>query len=151
MPKRRLLFLITSLATLTLAVALLALGIIRKWQLDTSSQELAIALTQSALTSNPAILRENGSTEWQQSMSEQAVLNYLGLVRQTLGELRTMQRISGSSQVPLFILSQTVPIASYTLALEFANTEADASIELRMQDGNWQITKFIVNSDLLLE
>lgn len=67
MPKRRLFILITDLATLTVAVAVLALGIIRKWQLDTSSQELAIALTQSALTSNPAILRENGSTEWQQS------------------------------------------------------------------------------------
>ncbi len=151
MPKRRLFILITGLATLTVAVAVLALGIIRKWQLDTSSQELAIALTQSALTSNPEVLLENGSTEWQQSMSEQAVLNYVGLVRQTLGELRTMQRISGSTQVPLFILSATLPIASYTLALDFANGAADASIDLRMQDGNWQITNFIVNSDLLSE
>jgi len=149
MPKRRLLIVITSFATLAVVVAVLALGIIRKLQLDTSSRELAIALTQSALTNNPAALLEKGSTEWLQSMSEQALLNYSGFVRETLGELRTMQRISGTSQVPLFILSDTLPTASYTLALEFASGVADANIELRMQDGNWQITNFIIHSDLL--
>lgn len=150
MRKSRLL-LVTTLVLLVIVVGMLSLGILRKLRLDSSSQELAIAITQSALTGNVAVLLENGSAEWLQSVSGEVLVNYTTFVVRTLGPLRTLQSISGSSSAPLFIFSTEVPTASYKLVLEFENETADAVIDFRHQDGHWQITHFIVQSDLLLD
>lgn len=151
MPKHRRPVIAISLTVLILTVAVFTLGIVRKIQLDASSQASAIALTQAALTGNARVLIEHGSDAWLLSMSEDAVVNYSAFVLRTLGSLQSMQRISGTSYVPLFILSREQRTASYTLELEFANSTADAIIELQLQDGDWKVSNFSVLSEFLFE
>ncbi len=142
---------ITLFLLLMVTVGVISLGIMRKLQLDRSSQELALTVTESVLAGNIDSLVENGSAELLQSQSGQMLQNYVTFVIRALGPLRTMQSITGTSKVSLFIFGDEAPTASYTLALEFDNALADAVIEMRQQSERWQITSFTVQSDYLAE
>lgn len=142
---------ITLFLLLMVTAGVFALGIMRKMQLYSSSQETALSVTESVLAGNVGILVENSTPELLQSQSAQMLQNYITFVIRALGPLRTMQSITGTSKVSLFIFTDTAPTASYTLALEFTNANANAVVEMRQHDGRWQITSFTVQSEYLAD
>lgn len=151
MPATRRYLVVALFLLLLITVSVFGMGIMRKLELDSSSQELALTVTESALAGDIRSLVDNGSVELLESQSEHMLQNYVTFVIRTLGPLRTMQRITGTSNVPLLSFGDEAPTASYTLELEFDKEIAEAVIAMRQQDERWQITSFVVQSSALVE
>ena len=143
--------LLSSLVVIFLLLALfLGWGIYRKRQLDSSSQEMAIATTEAVFTSGSADqLVTNAHQSLLAEMSPESLDAYLRSVQQILGPLATIEAISGTTDVGLIPFASSAPTASFEISLVFDDNPAIANVELIHEQGLWQITAYNIQSDLL--
>lgn len=166
-------FIATSLLLLLiLLIALFGQGVLRKVRLDASAQELAVEVTQAVLTErDPTALVSHGHTSLLAQLSPDTLASYITHVTNTLGTLQRIQSITGDSEVPLLPTAATPPSALYTLALLFEydptvvawrdesldepppleTFTAVAEVSLGFYEKRWQITGFMIQSELLEE
>lgn len=132
---------------LLLAATLLGLSLWQQQRRDQTSSQLALTVTQQALTTGDgAFLARHAHPDLQAGADAAQLDAYLAYVVRQLGELQSLQSISGSSAggwLPGFGAAAT---ASYEIRLQFAMAPATAVIELRQVDGHWQVREFMVEA-----
>lgn len=155
---------------LLIAIAILAISVLRQSQLDESSREFAIYVTPLILNGNPRYQDEEDAEDavqaaeppsvadilesvahpvlLQQQTSAERTKSILSVTRR-LGVLEIMRNISGNSDVPLLIFSDQTPSASYELDVDFARGTAQVEIDMLHEQGEWLISAFSVDSKLL--
>jgi hypothetical protein len=79
-------------------------------------------------------------------MSAESWQNYLQALA-PLGELNVLQHITGQAAVPL-IPGISAGTASYDVELDFSRATAQAKVDLLLENGQWQITSWIISSPL---
>ena len=164
--------LITALIMLLLLIliAILASGVLRKSRLDESSREFAIQAIPIILHAKPLDV-DLGDLEDAPELEEPPTAaetfanfahpqllelrsmddlgNYLFSVTQNLGPLEIVQSISGSSEVSLLDFNNQTPSASYELEATFSGGTAQIRVDMLMEQGEWLMTEFSVETDLL--
>ena len=136
---------------LALAVAALGWGLVRKPQLDSSSNELAVTLTTAILHS--------GSTDQLLAIAHPTLIQnnpietiqaQLTMVSFRLGSWNSVDTISGAASLPLLPFLGGATTASYEIGLSYAVAPAKAVIEMIFEQGNWYVTSFNITSERLL-
>jgi hypothetical protein len=140
----------------TLVLALIALsvmlgrGIIRKAQLDTSSQVLVLETIEGLLKvpERQAMLLLMSDDNFDAQSKESSATRLTNLTR-AVGVLKTINSVTGSSDVPLLPLSRP-PTASYQFDLSMLAGPITLTANLVWITGNWQFASFSFGGDLLL-
>ncbi len=136
---------------LALAVAALGWGLVRKPQLDSSSNELAVTLTTAILHS--------GSTDQLLAIAHRTLIQnnpietiqaQLTMMSFRLGSWNSVDTISGAANLPLLPFLGGATTASYEIGLSYAVAPAKAVIEMVYEQGNWYATSFNITSERLL-
>lgn len=146
------------LALILLAIiTLLALSVFRQQELNSNSQEKAIEFTQFILSRDPETqvpnvqgLLDNASPALLQRRSVVSTTQYIGMIFRTLGELETIDSISGNSEAPLLLISDELPTASYQLEAEFENGPSTVEVQMVFDGDRWMIEDFTVESQLMV-
>lgn len=132
-------------------VILLGAAVLRKQQLDASSQEFAVEVIPQILASGAGVLEAHAHPTLLQRQTNESRSKYLNTVKLNLGELQQLNSISGGSNVSLVMLNNDIPTAAYELDVVFTRGPAKISIELRNEDMHWQIDAFEVVSNQLAD
>lgn len=162
----------TILLVLIIAIAILGSGIIRQSRLDESSREFAIRVIPAILSGNPRneaqgdledapqledtpTAAETFATFAHLSLLELRPMHvldrYLYTVTQNLGPLEVVESISGGSEVPLLVFDSQIPSAAYVVDVVFSGGTAQVEIDMLLDQGEWQLTDFSVESELLAD
>ncbi len=143
----------SQLLTFSVAAVLLLLAaglLFNKWRFDRDSREIAIAINQSVLASGDArLLIEYAHPELLAQMDSVTLQSYVSGISEILGPLQTLDTISGATELAPLALALGTPMASYRLGLVFEATTSSAVVELRRSDGQWLVTAYEVESELL--
>ena len=114
MSHRSALFTRSFLLALLVIVSLLGWGIFRRSQLDSSSQQLAIATTEAVFTSETAQqLVDHAHRDLLEQMSAETLMTYLSSVQRSMGPVESIAAIVGGTDVTRFPFSRSPPTASY--------------------------------------
>ena len=139
------------------AIILLVLNAMRQQELNTTSQELAIELTQRILSRDPETqvpnvqaLLDNAHPSLLQRRSTASSTAYIAMVFKNLGELEVIENISGASETPLLVFSDVLPRAAYVLEAVFANGSSTVEIQLIFDQDRWSVIDFSVKSSLMV-
>jgi hypothetical protein len=143
-------FLICTLVFSLIALSIvLSRGIIRKTQLDTSSQVLALdtigALLKVRERQAMLLLMSNDNFDTKSKESSATILTNL---TRAVGVLKTINSVTGSSVVPLLPISRP-PTASYRSDLSMLAGPITLTANLVWITGNWQFANFSFSGDLL--
>ena len=150
MNDRRLPLIAGLILILALTVAALGWKLLRKSQLDSSSSELAVTLTA-------AILR-SGSTDQLLATAHPTLIQntpidtiqaQLTMVSFRLGSWNSIDNISGAASLPLLPFLGGAVTASYEIGLSYAVAPAKALMEMIYEQGNWYVTSFNIDSEML--
>ncbi|MCH7815758.1 MAG: hypothetical protein IIC60_04210 [Proteobacteria bacterium] len=151
MSHRSALFTRSFLLALLVIVSLLGWGIFRRSQLDSSSQQLAIATTEAVFTSETAQqLVDHAHRDLLEQMSAETLITYLSSVQRSMGPVESIAAIVGGTDVTLFPFSRRPPTASYEIDLIFSGNTAKVILKMVYQQGKWQFTAYSIQADLLL-
>ena len=139
------------------AIVLLTLSVLRRQELNTTSQEMAIDFTQQILSLDPETqvpnvqaLLDNAYSTLLQRRSTESSTAYIAMVFRTLGELELIESISGASKAPLLLISDELPTAYYQLNTVFANGSSTVEIRMVFDQDRWFIEDFTVESNLMV-
>lgn len=145
------LFLALSLFLLVV-VLFLGWGIFRKTRMDGGSQQLAIDSVQAVFSANNGqFLMENAHDSYLLEMSAESFDKYIASTQTILGPLDSINAIRGSTDVSIIPIGGESPIASYDMDLTFESSEALVQLAMIYQQGRWQFTDFVIQSDQLLD
>lgn len=138
-------FLILGILTLSATVLILGWGILRKSQLDSSSQELAINVTLaifSDLNTTPLIEAAHESLTEQQDVDglRMEMMNFAEM----FGRLELIESIAGSTTVALLPFLGSAPTASYEITTFFTLDSTSIYIEMIFENEIWKITDYRV-------
>lgn len=131
--------------------AALAAGVLRKVQLNTSSQDFVVELTPQILNGQPEILAQHATTQLLQEQPLPTLTRSLNIVTLNMGAPKVIQSISGGTVVPLWYFSSTQPTAEYTLEVEFAGGTGQVEALLQYQNESWLFSGFTVIADQLAQ
>jgi hypothetical protein len=135
---------------LILAVAALGWGVVRKAQLDSSSSELALALTEAILSSESMeLLLANIHPSFTQNTPIESFQSSISMTSARLGAWTSFDTISGTASIPLLPLFANTATASYEIGVSYESAPASALIEMVYAQGSWQITSFNLVSEFL--
>ncbi|MFT4861732.1 MAG: hypothetical protein ACI95C_000942 [Pseudohongiellaceae bacterium] len=137
--------------TLLIVTAILAWAIWQKTSLDRSSraavaQTIAVVLDAEQYSTLVTSAFEDRIN--QRPAAE--FTNYLAAMKQTLGPFTEVAGVYGEAQVPLLNLTSEPIAANYEADLNFARGPATLRVTLYYTGGQWQISLFMVDSQLLL-
>lgn len=141
------------LGSIVLALAtvciILGRGIIRKTQLDSSSQTLALETVETLLqpSNREAMLILMSDANFDAQRKESTASRLFNLKRR-VGTLQTINSVTGSSVVPLLPFSKP-PTASYQFDLSMIAGPITLSADLVWISGAWQFSSFNFASALL--
>lgn len=138
------------LLILALLVVVLVTGVSRKARLDASARELAIAVTEMALTEGAEALVNNAHPRLLEDQTETQLAGYLGFANRRLGFLERILNISGESRVALLPFS-AAPTSNFVILVQFAETQADIEVAMQWEQERWQITAFVIQTERLYE
>ncbi|MFT6093226.1 MAG: hypothetical protein ACJA2Q_001119 [Pseudohongiellaceae bacterium] len=135
---------------LTAICVILGWGIIRKTQLDTSSQILALETIQTVLKANDrdAMLLLMSDKNFDTQHKDGYATRFFNLKR-SVGALQTISRVTGTSNVPLLPFSLP-PTASYQFDLNMLAGPITLTSDLVWTKGSWQFSGFKFAGNLLL-
>lgn len=142
------------LGSIVLALAtvciILGWGIIRKTQLDTSSQTLALETVETLLqpSNREAMLILMSDANFDAPFKESTASRFFYLKR-TVGALQAINSVTGTSVVPLLPFSKP-PTASYQFDLNMIAGPITLSADLVWVNGAWQFSNFSFVGALLL-
>ncbi|MEX0964250.1 MAG: hypothetical protein WDZ52_09460 [Pseudohongiellaceae bacterium] len=138
-------------------IAVLAVSVLRQQELNTSSRALAIDITQQILSRDPqtqapnaGALMDNAHPALLQRRFASGADGYIGMIFRTLGDLQVIENITGSSRVPLFMFSDEIPSADYSLDTVFSNGPSKVEIKMLYEQDRWLIDDFTVASELMV-
>jgi len=135
------------LTSLFLILVYFAWGAFSKYHNDATSSELALSLTENALTSADAEeLNNYAHTEWAQQMPAPNMQRYIERYVNRLGTYQGMTAITGSSDSPLLPVPGQAISASYIIELRMENQPVSAFVDLVKERGRWWVTRFRVNA-----
>lgn len=142
--------LLTMVVMLVLATLLLAWAVWQQYRREQSSSELAVTVTQSVLTSNSAAaLIDNAHPDLLARSGSSELDAYLAYVVRRLGQLQSLEAISGGSQGGWLPGFGEPASASYTINLQFAAQPATAELDLQQLGGAWLIREFMIAAPAL--
>ncbi|NKB32353.1 MAG: hypothetical protein GKR91_04575 [Pseudomonadales bacterium] len=135
---------------LVLATAVVAWGLFQKSQLDRSSQELAIRVTQSIFFDNDIEpLVRNAHPALIEQYTADGLRAVLSNASEILGPLELIESISGTSNMSLVPFSATQPTANYVLSTSFDENQTPIYIAMVWEDEAWRFTEYRIDSPLL--
>lgn len=136
---------------LLLVIALgLAVLVLNKWRFDSSSRELAIAVTQSVLsTGNAEMLVEHADPALLADTDSNSLQRYVDAVILNLGTPQTIVAINGGSSGNILDILLGSSAASYEISLDYAGTATPVHVSLRRTRGEWWVNGFFLDSALL--
>lgn len=135
------------ITVLFLLLAYFAWSAFSKYQNDSSSSELALSLTENALSSgNADELISLAHADWAEQMPAPNMQRYVSRYLNRLGPLQSMTAITGSSDSPLLLVPGQAINASYVIELQMQEQAVSAFVDLVKEDGQWWITRFRVNA-----
>jgi len=134
-----------ALVVLSVTVVTLGWGLLRKSQLEGSSQELAINITLSIfgnLDVNPLLDSAHASLmeQFTPESLEREMLNYAEM----LGRLELIESISGSAEVALLPIADDNPVANYELITSFTGNATSIFIDMVYENESWAVTGYHV-------
>ena len=136
---------------LILVTGLLAWGILRKSNLDDSSQQLAISVTQAIFVDgNLDPLIPNAHASLIEQYSEENLRRTLLSISEILGPLELIESINGATNVSFIPFLGGAPTASYAISSSFNENIAPIIIEMLQEGGSWKFTTYRVDSPMLL-
>ncbi|MDD9889135.1 MAG: hypothetical protein OXU66_08710 [Gammaproteobacteria bacterium] len=141
----------TLIVSLILVSGLVAGGILRKANLDNSSQELAIAVTEAIFVdgnTDPLLAHAHASLVAQ--YSEENLRKTLLSISEILGPLQLIESITGGANVSLIPFLGGAPTANYAIRTNFNEDIAPLIIEMLQEEGSWRFTAYRVDSPMLL-
>jgi hypothetical protein len=150
MINRKTLVLGSLVIALTVISIILGWGIIRKTQLDTSSQIVALETIEAVLKASDrdAMLLVMSDDNFDAQHKDDYATRFFNLKR-TVGALQTISRVTGASSVPLLPFS-TPSTATYQFDLNMLAGPITLTSSLVWTNGNWQFSSFRFAGDLLL-
>ena len=135
------------LTVLFLLLVYFAWGAFSKYQNDAASSELALDLTEHALTSGSAEqIISLSHADWEEQMPAAKMQRYVTRYMDRLGPLQGMTAITGSSDSPLLPVPGQAINANYVIDLQMQNQAVSAFVDLVKEDGQWWVTRFRVNA-----
>jgi len=135
------------LTVLFLILVYFAWGAFSKYRNDSSSSELALRLTQNALSSADAgELNSYAHPAWARQMPAQNMQRYIDRYVNRLGSFQGMTAITGSSDSPRLLMPGLTITASYIIDLRMENQAVSVFVDLVKERGRWWITRFRVNA-----
>lgn len=135
---------------LIMATAALGWSVIRKAQLDSSSSDLAVALTEAILRSESMdLLMAHAHPRFTQNTPIETFQSFIRLTSSRLGPWTSFDTISGTANIPLLPFLGSAPTASYEIGVSYELALASALIEMVYAQGRWQITSFNLLSESL--
>ncbi len=135
------------ITVLFLLLAYFAWSAFSKYQNDASSSELALSLTENALSSgNADELISLAHANWAEQMPAPNMQRYVSRYLNRLGPLQSMTAITGGSDSPLLLIPGQAINASYVIELLMQEQAISAFVDLVKEDGQWWITRFRVNA-----
>lgn len=144
-------FVLSSLViALTTTIIVLGWGIIRKTQLDASSQALALETVETLLQphNRDAMLMLMSDDNYDAETKESFATRLFNLKR-SVGALEKIDSVTGTSDVPLLPFLRP-PTASYQFDLNMLAGPITLTAELIWINGNWQFSSFNFAGDLLM-
>ena len=143
-------FIVTTFALL-LVTGVFAWGIWQKTSFDQSSRAAVIATIAAVLTSDQYSTLIDSAFNGQLNERPAAEFaNYLPAMKRVLGDLNEVTGVYGEAQVPLVNLTAEPIAASYEADLNFTSGPATLKVTLFYTEGRWQISLFLMESQLLL-
>jgi hypothetical protein len=144
-------FILSSLVFALIAtIIILGWGIIRKTQLDSSSQILALETIETLLKpgdrENMLMLMSDSNYE---VGSKESFATRLFNLKRHVGALQTIDSFIGASDVPLLPFSRP-PTAFYQFDLNMIAGPITMTIELIWANGSWQFSSINFAGDLLI-
>lgn len=135
---------------LLVAVASLGWGLFRKPQLDSSSSELAVTLTEAILSSGSTEqLLANAHPTLTQDTPIESFQALISVASFRLGAWNSLDTISGAATLPLLPFLGRAPTASYEIGLSYAVAPAKVVIDMVYEQDIWRVTSFILVSERL--
>lgn len=135
------------LAGLFLLLIYFAWSAFSKYRNDASSSELALSLTENALSSVDAgELNRYAHPDWAQQMPAPNMQRYIERYVNRLGSLQGMTAITGSSDSPLLLIPGQAISANYIIDLQMENQAVSALVDLIKERGQWWVTRFRVSA-----
>lgn len=145
-------FLLGMVLLLTIALMLLGLSLWQQFRRDQTSSQFAITVTQTVLTNATAEpLIGNAHPDLLAEIDRNGLQGYVTYIVRQLGELQSLEAISGGSSGSWLPFSGQPATASYRISLQFAEQPATAELSLEQLNGNWLIRQFRIAADLLYE
>ncbi|PCH63300.1 MAG: hypothetical protein COC19_01200 [SAR86 cluster bacterium] len=151
MIKNKSIYVFTILSLLILLVLSLSWGIVSKLQLDKSSRQISLETSLATFSEfNAQALVQHSHESLLAQMTPQMLGRYIQSLRR-LGELVSLDSLSGTTTIALLPFNSQDKTASYKLTTQFSHAEAVIDIQLIYQQGRWQFTRYSVNSSLSAE
>lgn len=150
MINRKTLTVSSTIVILLVATIVLGWGIVRKTQLDASSETLVLKTIEETLraSNREAVLGlmsdENFSEETKDSLATKLVN-----LKRTVGALQSIKSIAGTAQVPLLPFSKPTT-ADYTLELSMLAGPIELTAKLVWVNRAWQFSNISFAGNLLL-
>jgi len=140
-----------AISLLLVASAVLAWGIWQKTSLDKTSQTAVAEIIETAFrTDRYSQLVERALDAQINERPASELVRYVSALNRTLGSLEEISGVFGEAQVPLVNLSSTPTIANYEADLKFSAGPGILRITLHHIEGTWLMSRFLVESQLLL-
>lgn len=135
---------------IVLLISVFIVSAIRANELNSASSEMAISTSQALFTADDyEPLFDHMSDSFRVPRSRERMSDYLDIARRELGELVSIDSISGSSDMSLLSLLADSHSASYVIHMEFTRDTADIEIEMVHADDRWQYSAYTVNAKIL--
>lgn len=126
-------------------------GIIRKTQLDSSSETLIVDTTTSIFANGDASgFLDRLSDNYLEQRSRDSLATEMRSLSRTMGAFVSIDAIAGATDVPLLPFVQPSPTAFYELDLTLREGVARLTIELEHNQGEWQFSNFFMTADRLM-
>ena len=152
MGKKVRLLLTTVIGSIVVISIVTVMALMRKSQLDASSQVLAISVTESVFIDEDFdVLVANSHDSLIEQYTAENLIRTMSSIIKRLGPLELMSSISGSAEIPLLPFVSEPPRASYSIALSFNGNSADAIIEMVYANNEWLMTVYRIDSQLLYD
>lgn len=149
MINRRTLILSSLVFALITTISILGWGIIRKTQLDSSSQILALETAETLLKAGnrEAMLLSMNESNFEADFKESLATRLFSLKRR-VGVLQTIDSFTGTSDVPLLPFLRPAT-AFYQLELSMVAGPITMAADLVWTNSNWQFTSINFTGDVL--